>query len=246
MPTPFARTEILLGKEVLAGLQQFNVLLVGLGGVGGQAAELLGRSGIGRMTIVDHDRVAPSNLNRQLVALHSTLGRKKTEVMAERLADANPELQLTVTDLFVENHLIEPLLTAQPYDYVIDCIDSIACKAQLVATAQQLKLPVISAMGAGNRIDPSRARITTLKKTHHCALAREMRDQLRRLGASLDYPVVFSDEPSRQPLPHQPVGGDHPGRPRAVNGTISSLPALFGTLLAGEVIRQLVVRVENN
>ena len=245
MPTPFARTEILLGQEVLTGLRDFNLLIVGLGGVGAYAAELLGRSGIGKLTIIDHDRVAPSNLNRQLVALNSTLGQKKTQVMAARLRDINPDLELEVKDMFVEIDQTDALLLGNDYDFVIDCIDSIACKAALVESAQRLKVPVISAMGAGNRIDASRARVTRLDKTHHCPLAREMRTQLRKMGASLKYPVVSSDEPRRNPLAHQPVGGEHPGRPRAVNGTISYLPAIFGTLLAGEVCRQLIGRLEN-
>ena len=243
MPTPFARTEILLGKDQLLELKKFNLLVVGLGGVGGYAAEMLGRSGIGKLTIVDHDRVGASNLNRQLVALNSTLGEKKTAVMAARLKDINPDLELTVKDQFVEIDETDALVTDQPYDFVIDCIDSIICKAALVVSAQQLNVPVISSMGAGNRIDASRVKISTLKKTHECALAREMRKQVRKLGGSLKYPVAFSDEPARQPLPHQPVGGDHPGRPRAVNGTISYLPALFGTLIAGEVCRQLILKL---
>ncbi|MEL0083228.1 MAG: tRNA threonylcarbamoyladenosine dehydratase [Gammaproteobacteria bacterium] len=240
MPTPFARTEILLGKEQLSNLKECHLLVVGLGGVGAFAAEMLARAGIGKLTIVDHDRVAPSNLNRQLVALHSTLGEKKTAVMAARLRDINPELELVVKDLFVETGETEQLLAGQGYDYLLDCIDSIACKADLIATAQRLNLPIISAMGAGNQIDPSRVRVSRLDKTHHCPLAREIRSRLRKMGVSLKFPVVSSDEPRRQPTAHQPVGGEHPGRPRAVNGTISYMPALFGSMMAGEVCKQLI------
>ena len=245
MPTPFARTEILLGKEATSKLGEFNLLVVGLGGVGAYAAEMLGRAGIGKLTIVDHDRVGPSNINRQLVALHSTLGQKKTAVMAQRLLDINPEIQLEVRDMFLETDQTDALVTEQPYDFILDCIDSIACKAALVASAQILNVPIISAMGAGNQIDASRVQVSRLDRTHHCPLAREMRTRLRKLGASLKYPVVYSDEPRRQPTAHQPVGGEHPGRPRAVNGTISYLPALVGTLMAGEVCKQLIGQLEN-
>jgi len=245
MPTPFSRTEILLGKETVAQFSKFKLLVVGLGGVGAYAAEILGRAGIGELTIVDHDRVGPSNLNRQLVALHSTVGQKKTVVMARRLKDINPELQLNVKDMFLETDQTDELVAGEDYDFVLDCIDSIACKAALVASVQRLNMPIISAMGAGNRIDASRVRVTRLDKTHHCPLAREMRSRLRKMGASLKYPVVSSDEPRRQPLAHQPVGGDHPGRPRAVNGTISYLPALYGTLMAGEVCKRLIKGLEN-
>lgn len=246
MPTPFARTEILLGHESTQRLGDLNLLVVGLGGVGAYAAEMLGRAGIGQLTIVDHDVVGPSNINRQLVALHSTLGQKKTAVMAERLLDINPDLRLHVLDMFLEIDQTDTLVTGQKYDFILDCIDSIVCKAALVASAQKFDVPIISAMGAGNQVDASRVRVARLDKTHHCPLAREMRTRLRKLGASLKYPVVYSDEPRRQPTAHQPVGGDHPGRPRAVNGTISYLPALFGTLLAGEVCKRLIHQIETD
>ncbi len=244
MPTAFARTRILLGEPTLTQLKDCNLLIVGLGGVGSYAAEMIGRSGIGKLTIVDHDRVGASNLNRQLVALQGTLGEKKTAVMAERLGQINPELQLICKDMFVETDQTDDLVADGDYDFILDCIDSIACKVALVASAQRLKVPIISAMGAGNRIDASRVRVTRLDKTHHCPLAREMRNRLRKVGASLKYPVISSDEPRRQPLAHQPVGGEHPGRPQAVNGTISYLPAIYGTLMAGEVCQRLIDQIE--
>ena len=232
------RTQILIGAAGLTRLAAQRVMVVGLGGVGGFAAEAVARAGIGRMVLVDHDRVAPSNCNRQLLALQSTLGRPKAEVMAERLRDIHPAIELEVRNEFLNPDNIPALLDAGPYDWVIDCIDSIVCKAALVAGCQARGIPVSSALGAGGRVDVTRARITTLARTDVCPLAREMRTRLRRLGASLDYPVVFSDEQPVKGLPHQPVEGG--GQPRAVNGTISYMPGLFGLMLAGHAIRQLM------
>jgi len=240
MPYPQARTEILIGAEGLARLRAAQVLVAGLGGVGGYVAEALGRAGVGRLTLLDHDVVSPSNLNRQLLALHSTLGRPKVEIMAERLSDIDPTLELTLIGEFLHPEAAEARVVAAPYDFVADCIDSIACKAALVAACHHHGTPVISALGAGNCLDVSRVRVAKLNQTQMCPLARELRRKLRELGAPLNYPVIYSDEPRRPPLPHQPVGGDTPGRPRAVNGTIAYLPALFGVMLAGVIIRRLL------
>jgi tRNA A37 threonylcarbamoyladenosine dehydratase len=256
MPHPQARTEILIGAAGLARLRAAHVLVAGLGGVGGYAAEALGRAGVGRLTLLDHDVVSPSNLNRQLLALHSTIGQPKVEVMAERLRDIDPEIELHLIREFLQPDAAEALIAVSPltpgssptrgegrpssFDYVADCIDSIACKAALVAACHRHGVPVISALGAGNCLDVSRVRVARLDQTQVCALARELRRKLRELNAPLDYPVVYSDEPRRPPLPHQPVGGETPGRPRAVNGTISYLPALFGVMLAGFIIRRLL------
>ena len=240
MPTAHARSQILIGDDGLDRLRHKTVLIAGLGGVGGYCAEAVARAGVGQMIILDHDTVSPSNLNRQLLALHSTLGRKKTEVMRERLLDINPELALTVCDRFIHPSDAGEWLAAYTPDMLADCIDSIACKAALVAAAQARGITVISAMGAGNRLDPGHARIRPLNQTSGCPLAREMRRTLKAHGANLGYPVVYSDEPRRQPLPHQPVGGDVPGRARAVNGTISYLPALFGIMMAGHIIQTLL------
>lgn len=240
MPYPQARTEILIGAEGLARLRAAHVLVAGLGGVGGYVAEALGRAGVGRLTLLDHDAVSLSNLNRQLLALHSTLGRPKVEVMAERLRDIDPTLELRLLGEFLQQDAAETLVAATPYSYVADCIDSIACKAALVATCHRHGVPVISALGAGNCLDVTRVRISRLDQTQVCPLARELRRRLREREAPLRYPVVYSDEPRRPPLPHQPVGGDVPGRFRAVNGTISYMPALFGILLAGYIVQRLL------
>lgn len=240
MTQPQSRTEILIGAEGLARLRAAHVLVAGLGGVGGYVAEALGRAGVGRLTLLDHDTVAPSNLNRQLPALHSTLGRPKVAVMAERLRDIDPTLELTLIGDFLQADGAEALLEAARYDYVADCIDSIACKAALVAACRRRNVPVISALGAGNCLDVRRVRAAQLNQTQMCPLARELRRRLRALGAPLDYPVIYSDEPRRRPLPHAPLDDGTPGRPRAVNGTISYMPALFGVMLAGVIIQDLL------
>ena len=256
MPHPQARTEILIGANGLARLRAAHVLVAGLGGVGGYAAEALGRAGIGRLTLLDHDVVSPSNLNRQLLALHSTIGQPKVELMAARLRDIDLTIELTSIGEFLRPDMAEALIAVPPlapdpsptrgegrqppYDYVADCIDSIACKAALVAACHRHGVPVISALGAGNCLDVSRVRVARLDQTQVCPLARELRRRLRELDAPLDYPVIYSDEPRRPPLPHSPVDSGTPGRPRAVNGTISYLPALFGVMLAGFIIRRLL------
>lgn len=241
MPYAQARTEILLGKEAVAALRQKTVMVAGLGGVGGYCAEALARGGVGRMVILDHDVVAPSNLNRQLLALHSTLGQRKSAVMQARLQDIHPDLEVVVLQEFLHPDGADGLLArVGKIDFLADCIDSIACKAALVFAAQKQGIAVMSAMGAGNRLDVTRTKIKTLNQTSGCPLAREMRKALKELGGNLRYPVVFSDEPRRQPLPHQPVGGETPGRPRAVNGTISYLPAQFGIMMAGFMLHEMI------
>lgn len=238
---PQARTEILIGAEGLACLRTAHVLVAGLGGVGSYVAEALGRAGVGRLTLLDHDVVNPSNLNRQLVALHSTLGESKVAVMAARLRDIDPTLDLVLMEEFLRPTAAKGLIIGGNYDFVADCIDSIACKVALVAACLQREVPVISALGAGNCLDVSRVRLARLDQTQGCPLARELRRRLRELDRSLTYPVIYSDEPRRSPLPHPPIeSSDDPGVRRAVNGTISYMPALFGMMLAGYIIRSLL------
>jgi len=234
------RTEILIGKEGLARLASRRVLIAGLGGVGGYVAEAVARANIGHLTLLDHDVVGASNMNRQLVALHATIGMKKTEVMRRRIADINPAIAVRVEEGFLDPDGVEALL-AGGYDYVIDCIDSIYCKAALVLGCQRAGIRVASSMGAGGRTDVTKARVGRLKDTETCPLAREMRRRLRKIGGSLDYPVVYSTEQPAKGTEHRPVGSDtHPGRARSVNGTISYLPALFGIMLGGFVVRELL------
>jgi len=234
-----SRTEILIGPEGVARLTKKHVVVVGLGGVGGYAAEAIARAGIGHMTIADHEPLSPSNCNRQLLALQSTIGQPKAEVMAKRLLDINPDLKLEPCNHFISQDNIHELLAGKQIDYLLDCIDSIACKAPLVAGCQAEGISVISALGAGGRMDVTNAKISTLAKTQVCPLARKMRVQMRRIEASMDYPVVYSDEIPIKGLPHQPIDGNLTDSPRAVNGTISYMPGLFGLMMAGHVIKEL-------
>ncbi|MDQ6998722.1 MAG: tRNA threonylcarbamoyladenosine dehydratase [Mariprofundus sp.] len=234
------RTEILIGEAGLAYLGNLHLLVVGLGGVGGAVCEALVRAGIGRITIVDHDKVGLSNMNRQLVCSHSNIGKEKSTAMAERLLDINPELQLNAHVDFLSPINMEAFFSDGAFDYVLDCIDSVACKAVLVATCQRLDIAVASSLGAGGRLDVTKAEITTLDQTYNCGLAVNLRRKLRRAGASLNYPVVFSGEYPIKPLPQQAVDTNPDALPRAVNGTISYMPNLFGFMLAGYVIEQLL------
>lgn len=237
---PFSeRTELLVGSEALTMLRGRHVVIAGVGGVGSYAAEAIARAGVGHITLLDHDQVAPSNLNRQLVALRSTVGQPKAQVMAQRIADIDPGIKVHCVAEFLRPENAVDLIPAHA-DYVLDCIDSIACKAALVANCQVRGQPVISSMGAGGRIDPTLVRVGLLAETQLCPLARVMRKRLRRLGASLDYPVVYSLEQPRKGTEHRPIDGPVPGRARSVNGTISYLPALFGLTAAGWAIRALI------
>lgn len=240
MPHLHARTDIVLGESARRYLFTKTVMVAGLGGVGGQVAEALARTGIGHLVLLDHDVVAPSNINRQILALHSTVGQKKVEVARARLLDINPEIKLTLLGDFLYPSNAMALLSGFDLDYLCDCIDSIACKAALVKAAQDLRVPVISAMGAGNALDVSKVRIDKLERTHGCPLAREMRRHLKLLRAKRRYPVVYSTEERRQALPHAPVGGKTPGRARATNGTVSFLPSLFGLMMVGYVVNDLL------
>jgi tRNA A37 threonylcarbamoyladenosine dehydratase len=234
----FQRTHILVGDEGLARLQGANVLLAGLGGVGSYAAEALARAGIGRLTLVDLDVVAASNLNRQLPALHSTIGRPKVEVVTERVRDINPACVVTPKAEFIRPEDMEELLSPG-FDYVIDAIDSLNCKAALVETAFKREIPVASSMGAGGKLDPTSLVVGDLMDSEVCPLARNMRKYLRRRGIERGVTAVWSTESSCPPLPPEPTGA---GRDRAVNGTISYMPALFGLTLAGVAIRHILRR----
>ncbi|SDX49144.1 tRNA A37 threonylcarbamoyladenosine dehydratase [Allochromatium warmingii] len=233
----FDRTRLLIGDAGITRLHTSHVLVVGLGGVGAFAAEALARAGVGALTLVDHDRVEPTNLNRQLIALNSTLGRLKTEVLAERLADIAPDCRVTLISEFMTAEQIDPLL-AVGFDQVIDAIDSLASKVALIETAYRLHIPIVSSMGAGGRLDPTRIQVGDLMDTQVCALARSVRLRARRLGVGRGVTVVWSDEPARRsaPLPH----ATHPERPRPAIGTLSYLPAMFGLMLAGMVVRRIL------
>lgn len=230
------RTRILVGETGVARLSESHVLIAGLGGVGAHAAEALARAGVGALTLVDHDRVAASNLNRQLVALRSTVGRYKTEVMAERIADINPACRLRAVAEFLDEDGMEGFLS-EPFDQVIDAIDSLSSKVSLIETAWRLGLPILSSMGAGGRMDPTRVQVGDLMDTRVCGLARAVRGRLRRRGIERGITVVWSDE---QPLPPLAPSDTGRGRPRAVNGTLSYMPSIYGLMLAGLAVKRLL------
>ncbi|MBF0455091.1 MAG: tRNA threonylcarbamoyladenosine dehydratase [Magnetococcales bacterium] len=234
----FERTQILVGEEGLARLHNTHILLAGLGGVGSFTAEALIRAGIGRLTLIDSDEVAPSNINRQLPATQETIGQKKVAVMGRRLASIHDGCQLTLHDLFLTPENIPPLLEQAQPDWIIDAIDSLNCKVGLIVEGRNRNIPVASSMGAGSKLDPSRVQVGDLMDSTICPLARAVRRRLHRRGCGRGVLAVWSTEP---PLPHLPPEPTSQGRPRAVNGTISYMPALFGLTLAGEVLRRVVI-----
>lgn len=233
----FERTRILIKDEGIEKLASRHVFLAGLGGVGSYCAEALARGGIGKLTLLDHDVVAMSNINRQLPALISTVGQSKAELMLARIMDINPECEVVIRREFLTVENVNEIVP-EDADYVIDAIDSLNCKVALVAESVKRGLNVASSMGAGNKLDPSRIRLADISETRICPLASQMRKRLRKRGIASGVLTVFTDEPARAPLPPEPVSGR--GRPRAVNGTISYMPPLFGFMLAGAVIKRLL------
>ncbi len=230
------RTELLLGAEKLEILRGANVLVVGLGGVGAYAAEMIARAGVGRMTIADADVVGESNINRQLVALHSTIGREKSEILAERLRDINPEIELTVVAKYIRDELTYELLDSAKFDYVVDCIDTLSPKIALILGALERNIPLVSSMGAGAKTDPTQMEIKDIGKTHHCPLAHMLRKRLHRVGVRKGFKAVFSPEPMREGAM---VLCDEQNKKSNV-GTISYIPAMFGIGCASVVIRDLI------
>ncbi|MFI3269123.1 MAG: tRNA threonylcarbamoyladenosine dehydratase [Rikenellaceae bacterium] len=230
------RTELLVGAEKLELLKGANVLVVGLGGVGAYAAEMIARSGVGRMTIADADVVGESNINRQLVALHSTIGRKKGDILAERIRDINPDVELTVVNEYIRDELTYSLLDSQRFDFVVDCIDTLSPKIALILGALERQIPLVSSMGAGAKTDPTLMEIKDISKTHHCALAHALRKRLHRAGVRKGFKAVFSPEPVREGAM---ILCDEQNKKSNV-GTISYIPALFGIGCASVVIRSLI------
>jgi tRNA A37 threonylcarbamoyladenosine dehydratase len=237
VPPQFERTELLIGAAGLARLAAKHVFVAGLGGVGACCAEALARAGVGALTLADHDAIKPSNINRQLPALLSTVGRMKAEAMRERLLDINPDCRIALVTEFLQEQNLAALVPADA-DYIVDCIDALNCKVNLLVHALERGVPVATSMGAGNRLDPSRVRIADVRQTEGCALARRIRQRLRRRGFDGGVLAVYSDEPALPCGPLQAPEG--PGRGRRANGTISYMPPLFGLMLAGAVIRELL------
>ncbi len=230
------RTELLLGAERVKRLVDSHVLVVGLGGVGAYAAEQICRAGIGQMTIVDADTVNESNINRQLPALHSTVGKAKAEVVGQRLLDINPDLKLTILNEFLRDERTEEVLTATHYDFVVDAIDSISPKVFLLYHTRRLNIPVVSSMGAGAKIDPSQVQIADISKSYNCGLAKTVRKRLRGMGVNKGIPVVFSSEIAN---PDAVIEVENEQCKRTTTGTVSYMPAIFGCYLASYVIRNI-------
>lgn len=238
------RTRLLVGDEPLERLKRAKVAVFGVGGVGGYCVEALARSGVGHLHLYDDDTVSESNLNRQLVALRSTLGQPKAEVMARRVLDIDPDCQVEAIRMFYLPSNADQVDLSQ-YDYVVDCIDTVTAKLELVTRCTALQVRIISAMGSGNKLDPTAFEVTDISRTQGCPLARTMRKELRRRGIE-HLKVVYSREEPRAPLrPIQteaPVGTDtRPGSVarRDTPGSISFVPAAAGLVLASAVVRDL-------
>lgn len=238
MTTPnwLERTALLIGPDSLQRLLEAHVLVVGLGGVGSFAAEFLARAGIGQLTLVDGDTVDPTNKNRQLPALDSTVGMLKTEVMSRRLLDINPELRLRVVSGFQEPADMEQLV-AEGYHYALDCIDSIQPKLLLIKACQQAGTRFISAMGAGGKLDPAQVKVTRMNKTYNCPFAQQVRRDLRRQGQPINFWVVSSEEEVARQALRLTDGSRYK---KSFYGTISYIPAQFGLLMASHVIQEIM------
>ena len=236
------RTELLVKKEGIERLQSSNILIVGLGGVGSFAAEFLVRSGIGNLTIVDGDTVDITNINRQLPALNSTIGKNKTDVVAKRILDINPEINLKKINEFLEPERMEELLTQEKFDYVLDCIDSLSPKLALIITCKRKKIKLVSAMGAGGKTDPSKVMVRDISKTNNCFLAKQIRKKLKKEQIHKGFRCVFSTEIQDENSLKMTDGSNYK---KSFYGTISYMPAIFGLYATAEVIRFLLKKEQN-
>ena len=230
------RTELLLGEDKMARLQSAHVLVVGLGGVGAYAAEMICRAGVGRMTIVDADTVQITNLNRQLPEMHSTLGMFKADVLEARFKDINPDLELKVLPVFLKDENIPDLLDADEYDFIVDAIDTLSPKCYLIYHALQRRIKIVSSMGAGAKSDITQVRFADLWDTYHCGLSKAVRKRLQKMGVKRKVPVVFSTE---QADPKAVLLTDDEMNKKSTCGTVSYMPAVFGCYLAEYVIKRL-------
>ncbi|MBM6925797.1 tRNA threonylcarbamoyladenosine dehydratase [Pseudoflavonifractor phocaeensis] len=234
MDEKFLRTEMLLGPQAMEQLAASHVAVFGLGGVGSWCAEALARSGVGALTLIDHDEVGLTNLNRQVEATLSTLGKPKALAMAERIADINPDCKLTVRAEKYEAARREAFFSTR-YDYIVDCIDLVSCKLDLIETALTRGIPILSALGTGNKLDPSQFRIGDISKTEGCPLARVVRKELRARGIHR-HRVLWSPEEPKSAIQHE---APPPGR-RSVPGSVAWVPPVAGLMMAGDVICSLI------
>lgn len=232
----FSRTELIIGEEKLQVLKKRTVMVLGVGGVGSHCIEALARCGVGKLILIDNDRVALTNLNRQSIAYHSTIGRYKTEVMKERIADICPDTEVVIREIFVLPENLEEVFSLEP-DYIVDAIDTVTAKLAVIQEAQNRGIPVISCMGTGNKMRAELFEISDISKTSVCPLCKVMRRELKARGIR-HLKVLYSRE--------QPVDitgrntGEDPGKRRSVPGSISFVPPVAGLLIAGEVIRDLI------
>lgn len=229
-----SRTERLIGEEAVNELKNKHVAVFGVGGVGGYACEALVRSGIGSFDLIDKDTVAESNINRQIIATRDTIGRSKTEVMKERMLSINPDVKVSIHDCFFLPENADDFDFAQ-YDYVIDAIDTITAKIELILRCKDAGTPIISAMGAGNKLDPARFKVADIYKTDVCPLAKVMRRELKKRGVK-KLKVVYSDELSIKPAINDEEDN---GRRKSTPGSISFVPGVAGLIIGGEVIKDL-------
>lgn len=229
----FSRTEMLIGEAALAKLADSRVAVFGVGGVGGYVAEALVRAGIGKIDLIDNDTVSESNLNRQVIALHSTIGKMKTQVMRDRLLDINPQLEAVIHEKFVLPENIDEF-DFTVYDYIVDAIDTVSGKLAIAEKAYFLGKPVISSMGTGNKLDPTKFEITDINKTSVCPLARVMRYELKKRGVK-KLKVLYSKEE-----PIKPTVQETTEKGKAVPGSISFVPSVAGLIIASQVIKDLI------
>ena len=228
----FSRTEALIGKEGLEKLKNARVAVFGIGGVGGYVVEALARSGVGELTLVDSDRVSESNINRQIIALHSTVGEYKTEVMAKRIKDINPNIRVVVKNVFYLPETAEEF-DFSCYDYVVDAVDTVTAKLSIIERAKEANIPVISSMGTGNKLDASAFKVADIYKTNVCPLAKVMRRELKKRGVD-KLKVVYSEEEAKS----KGIEGEKNGKPAPAS--ISFVPPVAGLILAGELIKDLI------
>jgi tRNA threonylcarbamoyladenosine dehydratase len=239
IPYWMGRTQLLLGDEEVINLMNKNVLVVGLGGVGGICAEMIARAGVGKMTIADADVVDLSNCNRQIPALHSTKGKMKTQVMAERIKDINPAIELTVIEAWVRDELTFKILDEGNFDYAVDCIDTLSPKVWFIKACKDRNIPIVCSLGAGGKVDPTLVTITDIAKTHQCNLARYVRKKLQKYGVKDGVTCVFSPEPADQ---EKIIVTEKAYPKKSIIGTISYMPAIFGCFAASVVIRDLKIK----
>lgn len=234
MEQSFIREAMLLGPDALEKLAGCHVMVFGVGGVGSFCAEALARAGVGAITLVDHDTVSLSNLNRQLAALHSTIGQNKAEVMARRIADINPACRLRPLVRLYQEQSADSFFD-QPVHFIVDAIDMVSAKLSLIAQAKARQIPMISAMGTGNKLDPTAFQITDIAKTVQCPLARVVRKELRARGIR-HHTVLYSTEEAKMPLP---LEAPPPGR-RSLPASVSWVPSCAGLMMAGAVVQALL------